>query len=70
MTQPATRAEKAVVKQHPTAHCWWNCLEFDWLIWDGPLTLPFTARVIGSGLTKDEAWNDACARLATARKRR
>ena len=54
----------AVLYVYPKAVEWWNCMEFDWLIWDQRTDIP-TAKIIGCGLTKDEAWADAFNRLTS-----
>jgi len=54
--------ERLVRSHYPNAECWWNCMEFDWIIWDGP-AMVHNSRSIGSGLTKARAWADAARRL-------
>jgi hypothetical protein len=57
--------QRRVLKQFPQAKCWWNCMEFDWLIWNGP-AMTQASRIIGSGLTKSEAWANAAKGIRTA----
>jgi len=56
---------QSVLKQYPKAVCWWNCMEFDWIIWNGPAMNP-TSRSLGSGVTKSEAWANAAKGIRTA----
>ena len=61
-SRPSATDQRAVLKKYPKAHCWWNCMEFDWIIWDGPAMSP-NARSLGSGLTKSKAWTDAAKKM-------
>ena len=54
--------KQMVLAKEPLAEDWWNPLDMDWCVWDQPVKIS-TARIIGEGITKDEAWVDAANKL-------
>ena len=56
-----------VLRKFPKAECWWNCMEFDWIIWTGP-AMTQTSRSLGTGVTKSEAWANAAKSIRSAER--